>query len=549
MEQMPQEVVERICSHLPKNSLKAVLTISSNFRFAAERCSGAFEEFTIDGLNFNTFRALYSGHRLLYLRELIFRPSLPDKTAELQDTCRENEEQLLEKDLAFTGQISLLLATLKLVEEQATKTCNPGGYRLSLHGPRSSLDYDSVCHHHLYVSWRLHLLDPNELPQILSVRSFEFYNGEWVFRDGEGWQPRVDLRCIVDLITKFPNLEYLGSQTGGYEWHSIKTNEDAQQYERDWEGPRRDSRHDFAGALVQAAHAGQIPNTLTRASLDFLHPLTDVVQIHHSKPLPNLVGPTLGHDPFSTSLRIMTNHLRELRICAMVDESVFWTGDTTTAPFGPNLEVFELVFHPAHPSGKWYFQGPGGEGGDAIGYEVVTDAFYPPYETSNLDIEMDDQRFFDGAFSRLEHANLQFRIAPNAPVLRPLLSGFAQAAKLMPRLKEAMIWSPLTWGIPDSHGDDFMGYDIDESSELLWGLAYTEPGRCLEKTSSRRFDWMTGQWRPDQDLANLIHGIGHETYGDDFTDVWPEDVSGESVGHRDWANSFMFLKDPGRVAR
>ncbi|KAH4848331.1 hypothetical protein HBH75_154950 [Parastagonospora nodorum] len=83
MEHIPQEVVEKICTYLPKGSLKAVLTINSNFRFVAERCSGAFEKFTIDGSDFDTFCAPITGHRLMYFRELIFRPSLPDKTAEL----------------------------------------------------------------------------------------------------------------------------------------------------------------------------------------------------------------------------------------------------------------------------------------------------------------------------------------------------------------------------------------------------------------------------------------------------------------------------------
>jgi hypothetical protein len=77
MDRLPQELVEEITSHLSIDDLKNVLTLSANFRFAAERYSGAFTEFTVNESNADRFVERYSGHRLLYLREVHFRPNFP----------------------------------------------------------------------------------------------------------------------------------------------------------------------------------------------------------------------------------------------------------------------------------------------------------------------------------------------------------------------------------------------------------------------------------------------------------------------------------------
>jgi hypothetical protein len=134
---------------------------------------------------------------------------------------------------------------------------------------------------------------------------------------------KLDLRVLIDLAVRMPNLEYLGLRTGGHEWcETLNQEEDTyiQHYERDWEGPRRDARHDFAAAVIRCVD--DIPKTLRRASLDFLNPLARAIEIHHDRPLPDLVGP-LSHDPFTSSLDILCNNLRHLQLRAMVDENLF----------------------------------------------------------------------------------------------------------------------------------------------------------------------------------------------------------------------------------
>ncbi|KAH6848460.1 hypothetical protein BKA58DRAFT_280006, partial [Alternaria rosae] len=75
MGRLPQELIEEITRYLPTDDLKNVLTLSTKFRFAAESYSGAFTEFTLNERNADKFLGLYSGHRLLYLRELHFQPN------------------------------------------------------------------------------------------------------------------------------------------------------------------------------------------------------------------------------------------------------------------------------------------------------------------------------------------------------------------------------------------------------------------------------------------------------------------------------------------
>lgn len=143
-------------------------------------------------------------------------------------------------------------------------------------------------------------------------------------------ESKLDLRVIVDLTTKVPNHEYLGCQTGEFEWFPALDEEGpTRHFQHDWEGPRRDARHDFAGAVT--FYSTQLPKSLKRASLNSLDPIVRRTDIDQTQTLPNLVSPALM-DPFSSSLRIMSNNLRELQIRVSVDESLQITISTRECP-------------------------------------------------------------------------------------------------------------------------------------------------------------------------------------------------------------------------
>jgi hypothetical protein len=571
MDRLPKELVDKILSCLPKHDLKHLLTLSSKFRYAAERYSGAFSRYDMNECNAEEFLARYSSHRLRYLREVSFRPRLPPVNYRDEPTvpCRESLEDLEKNDASFTRQIELLFATLKATEERAgTQLPSPGRYRLIIFSPLRLVDKgfeQKECLHHHYVSWRIHLI-PCGLPEIGSVRSFEIHNHGDIFQIRreheygytsehrqrfEAVEMKLDLRIIVDLAVKFPNLEFLGCKVGGYEWCTARNEkyEDVQPvkyYEHDWEGPRRDSRHDFAGAV--ATCISQLPNSLKSACLDFLNPLDNVLDIDHEERQPDLVSPT-SKDPFSSSLRMLSNNLRRLQLRVMADDSLF-TSDGTTSPPWPNLEILDVMFHIATPNGRWYFHGPGprrqGASDHATTFEV-TEAHYPPHATSELDRRMESLLGkYSYQLSQWNDTTLKFRIAPDDAKLRSLLEGFAKATNAMPALRKAQIWTPLRWNCTekfledgeeeylDEHVLPMIGDILNDNDELAWGIIFVGPGPSpsgvgsrLEFHPSRQLYWRVSTWRPDAELHSLFQGIAHDRYGEDLLESWTDFERGD----------------------
>jgi predicted ATP-grasp superfamily ATP-dependent carboligase len=71
MNQLTQELIDKISSYLKKENLKNVLTLSNKFRYAAERYSGAFAKYDMIESNAAEFVTRYSSHRLLFVRAYI----------------------------------------------------------------------------------------------------------------------------------------------------------------------------------------------------------------------------------------------------------------------------------------------------------------------------------------------------------------------------------------------------------------------------------------------------------------------------------------------
>lgn len=606
MDQLPQELVDKITSFLDQDDLKNVLTLTHYFRYAAEMYSGAFREFTITNRNSEKFVTLYSGYRREYLRKVIFRPSfMPianelDEDSDLEEIpprprvrwdtegistlpCRESENDLRSKDESFTHQIKTLFEALRTVEERSGNT-SQRAYQLAIYSPVTLVNTGTIptCLHHHNVSWRVHLLRPYCLPRLDFVRSLEVHNHDfnqkiWMrhdsmyrhFNDGncELWQhyghdlrddgyhdfdrveSKLDLRVIIDLASRLSNLQYLEFKTGGFEWPSIncpytagpeeEISEALNYFERDWDGPRRDARHDFASSITSGN--AQLPDSLKRVSLDFLNPLDDaIVHVHHEQVLPDLVGPLFLRDPFSSSLRIMSNNLRYLHIRAMVDESLFWPSNGDDAAcFGPNLEVLEIMFHIVRPDGKWYFHGPKGENRDVCGYQV-TDASYPPLETTKYDEEM-EERIEDFFPDYLTTKSSQFCVVPHDTYLRPLLEAFAKSAIQMRFLKQFLIWTSLSW-FPDSENCPDFDYE-DGYSNKTWAIRYADPTvsqsyQPADACKTRQLRWQVDQWRPDAELHEMFKKIGRDKHGNDLREHW-EALDPKHI------TPYLLYRDPG----
>lgn len=185
MEKLPQELIDRISGHLDTDELKQTLTINQKFQAAAERYSGAFDEFGLDEDNADQFLDRFSNHRSRYLRRVKFATVLPapeeDHDDEKDDTsgfppCRESKEDLKALDVEFTRQINSLFSTMKKLE-QRVRDYGPGNVQLTIYAPTTDVDPGSFCYHRAFVSWKVHLLSPENLPVLSSIRSLRFENG------------------------------------------------------------------------------------------------------------------------------------------------------------------------------------------------------------------------------------------------------------------------------------------------------------------------------------------------------------------------------------
>jgi hypothetical protein len=534
MKDIPQELIDQICGHLSAADLQVAYYVSTKFRRAAEDQAERHrhESFDLTEENTKTFIAYYSGFRLRYLEYVYFDLNFPDPNSKGYG-CRESIAEQHERDEVLTEQLCHLFETLAVVEELAGNA-NLGRYKLTIDCV-SPAWIDDVCIHRMHAQWRTHLLSPQTLPNAASVCSFRLKNADAGVK--------LDYRIVVDLLAHLPNVEYLDFQTGAGEWYpSYEDIESTELFQWDYDGTRRDTRH----GLREAVQSLDIPSQLKQLELDFFCPgAREAMTIHHYNAQPNLVSPA-SRDPFSTSLRILSYHLQEICLRVQADDSLFWPDDGST-PTWPHLQRVFIMFHMVAPSGAWYFDGPKGEGGELIGYELDDSAYAPVEVNDDMgDPDCEDVTADDLCFDSYSYFN--FRVRPNNEVLRPFLSSFAKAAANMPDLRQAILWSPLKWNIHGG-GDDYPPSMFDyfappESSDLAWGLAYyvptaggafrTNPGEACCKT--RQIWWKVGEWRPDLELHASFQEIGRTRYGKGLKEHWEDDAYGTGLVPADMFN-------------
>jgi hypothetical protein len=543
MDRLPQELVDRVSSFLSRESLKNTLLLSHAFRSAAEKYSGAFARFALNKDTAAKFTSTFSGYRLSYLRNLEFGIRLPPP---VDSDLRDDANQLRRLDRVFTEQVTFLFETLKVVEEGAGNQSEPGTIRLAISPLWRPIRCESPLSYHDHLSWRIHLLNPGELPSLRSIRSLEIGDkrvarsscrttDDVKYRLAE---VKLDYRVMVDLVSNLPNLEYWGCRIGGDEW-SPKTEQEAAQYlTQDWAGPRRDTRQDFVKALSSV----RLPDTLRQVRLDFLYDLDQSTDIDHLTAQPDLTSPAVS-DLFSTSLHHLSHHLRRLHLRVVVDETLFWPKNGCNSPW-PKLESLVVAFHMVSSSGRWYFNGPNGEGRDTRAYKI-TDAAYPPLETTSYDEEMDDQIAEEGDRRSRGNINTRIRIVPNDTTLRPFLAAFAKAAAEMKALQEAVLWCPLTWQ-PEDEDDyedasEWLPDDNYDMTKLAWGIHYqavNEPNFTRQgghvPTKVPLLWWKVGKWRPDPELHELFLQIGHSPGVNDLEEQWEDQDFGGRLVNREY---------------
>lgn len=587
MNKLPQELLDLICESLPREGLKATLLVSRRLQYATERASGVFSEFifsSLDSEEAEKFTHIYSGHRFRYLsraevhshfpalqatypeptrRDIRKKRTLAPEAGTVQ--CDESLEDLDRKDRIFTEQVARAFKTIRKAEEESQ---HDGRIQLTVFTPTRWV-HECYCDHQRHSSWRVHLLSPEQLPQLVSVRSLSICNIN-SFESRLAYA-RVDPRILVALAARCPNLEYLGSRIGADE--GIVTNEECRQ---DFPGCNRDARHDFAKAIFTT----KLPDSLRDIQLNFVNNVHDGVG-EQSLQLPNLMHPAT-FDPFSSSLRTLSYRLRRMELRIMADETLFWPhpSDAKTSAFWPNMEYLNIMFSPSMPSGSWYFKGPLGEGGNARGYQILEEEAYPELRDDDVERRGDcDYRQLSCGFRSNEYPDsnrvITFRISPNEEMINPFLKAFAKAATNMPRLKEALLWAPLDFS-PDGVTDSDDGSEYEECSEqgqrycprrlssyelesiarypeiaLAWGFAYVAPrGAPFDKEEknavSRQLWWRVGQWRPNVEIHETIQQIGQAEHGAPLLEHWTDSYYGDGLVGRHWFSEASVFGDPDR---
>lgn len=560
MNKLPQELVDHISSYLGRKDLSSTLTVSPEFQVAAEKHSGAFDDFELDDKNARQFADTFGGRRFGYLQHLSFRTILPPLDTEVDwgaepegHPVRDTEEDLRAANESFSKQIKFLFMTIKDVEDRATSKYGPGRIKLTIYTPTRYVDRENYDILRVYVSWRVQLLHLDSLPNVVSVRALRIENGMGWY-SGREWGPqslrKIDLRMLVDISSKLPNLATINCSIGGDEW--LTCNEDYQQryITKDWAGPRRDTRQAFGRALITTA----LPE-LRSARLNFIAPLSISHDFDQLEEFPNLVAPALT-DTFSSSMRILSQQLRRFSLTALVDHTLFWPIDGET-PSWPNLEIVNVTFHIMTPSGEWYFDCFKKNKRSKHGY-LITDSDYPSYEETELDRantrnadEIDWTAIRDGR---------ENRIVPNDATIVPLLQSFARATERMPRLKHALLWAPLQLSFDGRlKVTDLTKHVRDDYCDPLgWGLYYASPDaasvlepwpRALYEASqegragfdhrdrkdkgSRHLWWHIGNWRPEKSLHHSFTKIGQDVHGDSLVEHWEDNFNGGAYCHRD----------------
>lgn len=502
----PLELIELIVGFADDDVCRQLLTVDRSFQAAVERRTwvGYIHDTT---KSIRGFLDRYRGARCRYLRYIGVYTPFPylKETKETRIKCRETAEELQAHNERFTRHITDILAALKTLEERELPHNRPTGIELFIKTPDQADNNRKFCYHRRFNSWRLRLLNPDNLPTLSSIRTFRIGPADIAYN--RSVRP-LDYGFVPALVSKFPNLEVLDCPDLDEDFPEAYEDSTVSHFTRHWEGPWRDTRHAFGDTMLNAT---TLPTKISNAHLVFGQHILGVFT-DQSQPLPDLVKP-LFHDPLSTGLRVLSQRVVNLKIRACVDSTLFWPAPDdakTEPPSWPYLKDLLVEFRPSSPSGTWYFNGPRGEGQDATGYEV-TESHYPPVEENAEDKQWDDAYDWEGGRFDTYSPNM-FRIAPNDEVIEPFLEAFVKALENMPCLESADLFTYLSYWPREDMGQ---GYP-EEGTEYIWGLRYHFP----QDGGSPLVEWRVGDWRPSERLLRRFRNLGYHKGGKPLKEKW-----------------------------
>jgi hypothetical protein len=192
-----------------------------------------------------------------------------------------------------------------------------------------------------------------------------------------------------------------------------------------------------------------------------------IITIYHKTPTdqrrtcPSIVPAGFTYDPFSATLRNLSQNLTDLTLSERLDSTLFWPSPDeqyAVPPFWPHLNSLDVTFNMVAPSGAWYFKEP-----------------WDP------------------------------RTHPDPQNFHPFVTAFAKAVAKMPVLEYFMLLSE-----PEEDTGAFCISYHAPGEEAQWFCEGPEDVAC------RRIYYACGVdkiWVPEPEIAEGLRGAGRETFG------------------------------------
>jgi hypothetical protein len=499
MDKLPQELINRIVwfaerypgqekrgsairqyfrSDGPPSEFPRLAILNRTWKEAVE--SITFHRLGVKSDELESLQSIVTGNRRNYLSCISFQAELPAYSEE----AYERKESRLDRHAnneSFTEAITGLFRVLRTWEDDGVKN----RVRLSIVGASSPTDFREVdefriqlggCRDIQSARWaesHLRLVEPENLPALSNVQHLTIEN------DGVR---RLAPSVAPDLAVALPELrtvdwEFLDCEAGsdaGSDQDSLDSD-----YDPEWESAtcpkaRSEARAEFANKL-SLTHL----RSLSSATIVFVH----CTPSDQRYTVPSIVPEGYTYDPFSSSIRTLSQCLTTLTLSAHVDPTLFWPSDVNAIPPSwPHLKSLDITFDMVAPSGKWYFTGP-----------------TPAYDSDD-----DPVRGTVGSVDAREFSWADFRQHPDPETFDPFLGALAEAVARMPVLESFMLTSDMVGKTRKLH----ISYHAP-GQRAEWG------DEDLEDEEHRRIYYAceTGVWVPEPKTSEGLKRVGIQKYG------------------------------------
>ncbi|KAK3898507.1 hypothetical protein C8A05DRAFT_18933 [Staphylotrichum tortipilum] len=447
-----------------------------------------------------------------------------DEYAETRLPCHEP----VEETIAISAHISVRIRTFYEQIAAAYNAIEDPPARIRIYLEIRTQDFDPeppYCEHRRSHSRRLQLHDPEILPDLpfvdsLVIRSRSDGSNADIARAIRPLSPLVPLQCLIHLpAVQEWNAPWLWERPMPACMPSRVMRE---HFTWPWEGPLRDSRHEFGAAIMdQEKHlcGKRIPASLTRAALHFW-PFFKLPRDVQSVARPNLIHPA-DQDPVSIGLCKLGAQLTMFDVRAMITPDLFPSPEAPTDQQWSRMRRFRLEFHSLRPDGRWYFVGPGGE--DAYdseqgGYKISDTKHYPCETDTDEDVALHVE-YDDSPRSEYDLSVDMFRTEPCRERIEPLLVAFAKSLTRdnMPSLEDAEIFTYLWWQPSDDSAVE--EYDLPTRNSHRWGVKFIagrgsktqKDGDAIAPTTPV-VQRQVGNWRPSKEVIGLFESLGRQEW-------------------------------------